>query len=130
MKLVNSIFKTLIVLFLIPQFAIGDCDWTKIKKNPDKTYTYTEDLHLCVGKLVQSSKVQAQQIQDLTKAISLKDLAIQDSDKRAQTWMDTSGTLEKRLQEVDKLEKANSWLFFGLGMLATGLAAYTASKLK
>jgi len=123
--------KLLLILALIPQFAFGTCDFAKgIVPGPNKTFIYSEACHQEVGKLVQENKIQAQQVTDLTKAISLKDLSLQESDKRAQTWFDTSGTLEHRLQEVDKIEKIDSWLYFGLGVLATGATAYAASKLR
>jgi hypothetical protein len=79
---------------------------------------------------VQDNKVQTQQLTDLTKAISLKDLALKDSDQRATDWMNTSGTLEKRLQEVDSLEKKNDLLYFGLGVVMTSLAVFGAARLK
>lgn len=105
------------------------CDWTKIKDNGDGTFTYTKALHLCVGQLVQTNQTQATQIQDLTKAISLKDLAISYSDARATTWMNTSAGLEDRLQKVDKLEKTNDWLYFGLGVVTTIGAGFMAARL-
>ena len=120
-----------IVALLVPRTAYtADCDWSQIKKNADGTYIYSEKLHLCVGKLVQDNKVKTQQITDFTKALSLKDLSIKASDDRANLWMDTSGKLEARLQKVDSLQKDNEWIFFGLGVLATSFAAYTASKLR
>jgi len=119
-----------IIALLIPTTAYADCDWTGIKKNPDGTYTYSEKLHVCVGKLVQDNKVKTQQIADYTKALSLKDLSIKASDDRANLWMDTSGKLEARLQKVDSLQRDNEFIFFALGVVATGIAAYTASKIK
>jgi hypothetical protein len=127
----NIILSLLVIIGLIfPQSVYGDCDWSKgITKGPNKTFIYNEACHQAVGKLVEDSAVQTQQVNDLTKAISLKDLALKDSDQRATDWMGTSGTLEKRLQQVDSLEKKNDILFFGLGVLTTFLAAYGAAKL-
>lgn len=125
----NKILSSFVVFCLIVSTSFADCDWSQIKSNPDGTYTYSKELNLCVGKLVKDSANKDQQISDLTKAISLKDLALQSSDQRAQTWMTTSGQLEDRLQKVDSLEKKNEWLYFGLGVATTFLAGITAAKL-
>lgn len=124
-------FVSIFVIFCtLCNSAFGSCDWTKIKKNPDNTYTYSEALHRCVGNLVQDNQVKAQQIADLNKALTMKDLALQEADKRATLWSNTSENLEGRLQKVDSLEKNNQWLFFGIGVLATVAAAYTANKVR
>lgn len=111
-----------------PTKAAPKCDWTQIKDNGNGTYTYPLALHLCVGQLVETNKTQILQIQDLTKAITLKDLAIKYSDDRATTWMNTSSGLEDRLQRVDKLEKTNDWLYFGLGALTVIGTGFMAAR--
>ena len=118
-----------IIFCILCNSVFADCDWTQIKKNPDNTYTYSKELHLCVGNLVQSSKVKDQQISDLTKAITLKDLALQDSDARVQLWSKTSADLEARLQKVDSLQSSNQWLYFLLGVGTTFAAGMAAAKL-
>jgi hypothetical protein len=106
------------------------CDWKlDITPMPDSGYRYSEPCHLEVGKLVQDDSIKNQQIQDLTQAVNLKTLALKESDQRAQTWNDTAGSLENRLQKVDSTEKTNQWLFFGLGVVTTFLAGYMAAKL-
>jgi len=125
----SKFLYVLTVLSFVSTTSFGDCDWTTIKKNEDGTYTYSEQLHLCVGALVQDNQVKAQQITDLTSAISMKDLAIQASDKRADLWMGTSSKLEDRVQKMDSLEKKNEWLDFGLGALTMLAAGYVAAKL-
>lgn len=119
----------LVFSLLFPYNAWSACDWSKIKKNSDDTYTYSQELNLCVGQLVKDSANQTAAIQDLTKGISMKDLALQAADKRADLWNQTASGLENRLQSVDNLEKRNEWLFFGLGVLTTGIAGFTAAKL-
>lgn len=129
MRLKNLVIS-LMAFCTFSQSVLADCDFsTGITKGPNKTFTYTEACHQKVGALVQDDKIKTQQLDDLNKAITLKDLALKDSDQRAQDWMNTSGTLEKRVQEIDKLEETNKFLYFGLGVLATGFAAYTAAKL-
>lgn len=124
--------KKLISLFLlvslVSNLAFADCDWSKIKDNGDGTYTYTKELHLCVGQLKQDNKVKDQQIADYQKAIQLKDLALTTSDDRANRWMNNSLSLESKMTEVDSLQKKNEWLYFGLGVLTTFAAAYAAGQ--
>ena len=115
---------------LFPTSAYGDCDFkTGITLGPNKTFIYIEACHQKVGQLVQDNANKTTQITDLTKAITLKDLALKDSDKRASDWMDTSGKLEDRLQKVDSLQKHNEVLYFIGGVLVTCAAAYAAAKL-
>jgi hypothetical protein len=131
MKLMNCIISLLVIVSLLfSQIAYADCDFkTGIASGPNKTFIYSEACHQKVGALVQDNQVKTEQVAELNKAVTLKDLALKDSDKRATDWMNTSGTLEKRVQEVDKLESTNKFLYFGLGVLTTFLAAYGAAKL-
>lgn len=124
-------FISLIVLLcMFANVALADCNWsTDVTKLPDGSFRYTEGCHLAVGGLVQSNKTKDAQISDLTKAITLKDLALQTSDKRAQLWMDTSAQLEARLQKIDSMESTNKWLYFGLGTITMLGAGYMASQL-
>jgi len=125
----SKFLYVLTVLSFVSTTSFGDCDWTTIKKNEDGTYTYSEQLHLCVGALVQDNQVKAQQITDLTSAISMKDLAIQASDKRADLWMGTSSKLEDRVQKLDSMQKHNEALYFALGIVTTIATGFVIAKL-
>lgn len=125
----KKIVCILLLICISSNVFANNCDWTKIKANPDGTYTYSKDLNLCVGKLVEDSKIKDQQLQDLSKSINLKDLALKDSDTRAVNWSETSKQLEERLQRVDSSEKNTEYLAFGLGAIFTILSVYGASKL-
>jgi len=120
---------SIVILICISSNALADCDWTKIKENADGTYTYSKELNLCEGKLVQDTKIKDQQLQDLSKSVNLKDLALKDSDTRATNWSETSRQLEERLQKVDSSQKSSEYLSFGLGVFFTILSVYGASKL-
>lgn len=127
--------KRLVSLFLLFSFvsnvALADCDFkTGITPLSDGSYKYSADCHLRVGQLVQDNAVKDQQISDLTKAVTLKDLVLQKSDDRANLWMNTSGQLEDRLTKVDSLEKKNSVLYVSLGVLGTVLAVWAAGQLR
>ena len=120
----------MILCFLFPFRVFADCDFSKgITAGPNKTFIYTESCHQKVGTVVADDAAKTIQVNDLNKAITLKDLALQDSDKSKQAWMKTSATLEDRLQKVDGLEKKNDILYFGLGVLTTFAAALAAAKL-
>jgi len=125
------IINLLIACTLLSNPVYATCDFSKgITPGPNNTFIYTEECHRAVGTLVQQNKNQAQQINDYVKAISMKDLALQESDKRATLWNTTASNLEGRLQKVDSMEETNKFLYFGLGILATGFAAYVANKLR
>jgi hypothetical protein len=120
-----------ILIFCMSTMAMADsnCDWSQIKKLPDGGFEYTATLNLCVGNLVQDNKVQAQQISDLTKAIQLKDLAISYSDARTVLWQKSADDELARLNTIEKDQKHNDLLYFGLGILFTSISVYGASKL-
>lgn len=114
MKIINIV----VLLSLISNLSYADCDFsTGIKPNTDGSFTYTKECHLKVGQLVQDNKTKDTQITDLNKAITLKDLALKESEDRASLWMNTSFKLEDRLSKIDGLEKKNDILYFGLGAL-------------
>lgn len=125
----KKLISFLLLVSLVTNSAFADCDWSKIKKNSDNTYTYTEDLHLCVGRLVQDNKALTLQVGDLTKAIELKDLALTKADERTQLWMTASDQLTDRVTKIDETVKHNEWLYFGLGVLTTFAAGYAAAQL-
>lgn len=117
----------LLMMCLTINAAFSDCDWkTGITQGPNNTYIYSEACHLTVGKLVQTNKTQAAQIQDLTQAISLKDLALTNADSRIALWTTTAENEQDRLTKIDSQSKTNEWIFFGLGaltVLGSGLMA-------
>lgn len=125
--------KFLVSIFLLifsSNVVLADCDWsTGIRSLPDGNYEYSKNCHIAVGQLVQSNKILTQQLADLNKAITLKDLALQQSDSRATLWSNTSSQLEDRLQKVDSLEKHNEFLFFGLGVLSAVAVGFATAKL-
>lgn len=114
---------------LFSNLSFGACDWSTIKKLPDGGYEYSSDLNLCVGQLVQDSKVKDQQIADLNQAIQLKDLALTKSDARVLLWTTTAENEQDRLAKLNADQKKSDWLYFGLGVLTTFAAGYTAASL-
>lgn len=127
MKKIASLL-VLVSLFSNLAFGADNCDWSKIKKLPDGGYEYSLELNECVGRLVQENKVKDQQITDLTKAIQLKDLAIKDSDERANMWLTTSTREQERIVKIDADQKTSNLIYFGLGVALTVLSVWGASK--
>lgn len=117
------------LLFVSSANAFGDCDWSTIKKLPDGGYEYSASLNLCVGNLVQDNKTKDIQIADLNKAITLKDLALKESDERVALWSKNAGDELDRLNRISQDQRRNDWLYFALGVGTTFFAAYSASKL-
>jgi hypothetical protein len=133
-----KILSLILVLCLFSASAFGttvttndgtNCDFSKIVKNADGTYQYSAQLNLCVGKIVQDNQTQVVQIADLHKSIDLYKVTIKTDEERIQAWIQTSVNLENHVSSINDLDKKNEWLYFGLGVLATGVAAYTASRL-
>jgi hypothetical protein len=118
-----------ILLFVSSANAFADCDWSTIKKLPDGGFEYSPALNLCVGQLMEDNKTKDLQIADLTKAITLKDLALKESDERVALWSKNAGDELDRLNKISQDQKHSDWLYFALGVGTTFLAAYSASKL-
>ena len=128
--------KKLITAILILLFTFGNafadtsnCDWTQIKKLPNGDFDYSPALNLCVGQLVSDNKVQVQQIADYQKAISLIDLAVKYDDERVALWQKSADDELGRLNTMENLQKRSDWIMFGLGVVTTFAAAYTASRI-
>ena len=125
----RKIISFLLVLSLFSQAALADCDFkTGVTPGPNKTFVYSEECHLKVGQLVQDNKTKDAQIADLTKAISLKDLALTKADERTQLWMTSADALTDRVTKIDSEVKHNEWLYFGLGVLTTFAAGYAIAR--
>lgn len=124
--LLNSIF-----ILTLANPALADCDWSKIKNNGDGTYTYSKDLHICVGEMKQDVEIKDKQIQDFRAAIGLKDTALALAEQRTQLWMDTSFKMNDRLNTIENMRSTNNWMYFGLGaltVLATGFMVAELNK--
>ena len=126
-----KLFIAALLLFAMTcQVALADCDYSKIVASPDgQTYTYSRELHLCVGRMKKDLDSANTQIADYKSAITLKDLAMVDSEKRTDLWMNSTFALQDRMSKIDSLEKKNNTLYFVLGILVTSAAVYGAGQL-
>lgn len=121
----KKIVSAIMLLCFVSNVAFADCDFsTGITPGPNKTFVYSEECHLKVGQLVQQNTTLLAQVGDLTKAITLKDLALTKADERTQLWMNTSDQLTDRITKIDEVYKKNEWIYFGLGVLSILGAAY------
>lgn len=126
----NKIIICLLTFVLFTNSVFAECDFkTGIVPGPNKTFIYTEECHQKVGKLVQDNAIKDAQIQDLTKAIQLKDLALQTSDSRIALWQKSSLDEQDRLSKMEIDQKGNEYFIFALGVLATVGAGYVASQI-
>jgi hypothetical protein len=115
--------KLIIFILLFSLNANAACDWkTGISSGPNRTFIYSEECHQAVGALVQANK-------DLNSAITLKDLALKESDERVALWQKTSGDEFDRLNKLSNDQKRNDWLVFGLGALTVVAAGFMTAKL-
>jgi hypothetical protein len=126
----KKLIVSLLLLCTFSNLAFADCDWkTGIVPGPNKTFVYSEACHLAVGKLVQDSTVKDQQILDYKQAISLKDLALTNSDARVAMWEKSSLDQMDRLTKIDSEQKHNDFLYFGLGILSAVAVGFATAKL-
>lgn len=126
----KRIVSIVAAMSLFSNVCFAECDFsTGVTANADGTRTYTKECHVKVGQLVQDNATKDQQINDLNKAITLKDLSITTADQRADNWMNTSLKLEENVQKMDSLKNTNQWIYFGLGVLTVFAAGMAASQL-
>lgn len=126
----NKFISFALICSLVSNLGFAECDFSKgITPLPNGNYEYSKDCHIRVGQLVQENATKDQQISDYIKAISLKDLAIKESDNRAQLWLTTSSDLENRIQKLDSMQRTNEFLYFGAGVLASVLIGFATARL-
>lgn len=122
-----------LILMLCISFAsnsCADCDFSKdIQKNADGSYTYTRECHLDVGNTYKALEKRVLQVGKLEEALELKDLALIKSHERMDLWRNTTYKLEDRVNSMEEFKKRNEWLYFGLGIVVTGLAVWGAGQL-
>ena len=114
--------KLIVLILLFSVSAQASCDWkTGITPGPNNTFIYSQECHQEVGKLVQANK-------DLTSAIQLRDLAIQQSDSRIALWEKTSDDELSRLNTMQADQKHNDTLYFILGLATAIGVGFAVSK--
>lgn len=120
----------LMIFCCLPLQAFAECDFSTGITKVEGGFLYTRECHLKVGEMKYDLGVKDLQIDKLTKALDLKDLAITKADQRADLWMNTAYKLEDRINTIDNMRQTNQWISFGLGALTMFAAAYAASQLQ
>jgi hypothetical protein len=116
---------------LVSHSALASCKpATDIKKVGADGYLYQKDCHIDYGRLRKAEPLYKKQAKELRKSIEMKDLALKYSNERTETWKKTTYKLEDKMLKLEKNHDRMKWVYFGLGILATGAAVYAAGQLK
>lgn len=110
------------ILWFPTETAFGktECNLKEdIKKQEDSTYSYTVDCHKEFGKSLMDLKDREKQVEELNKALDLKNVVIESERDRAQMWRNTSYKLEDRMSTMERIKRDHELLYFGLGILVT-----------
>jgi hypothetical protein len=105
------------------------CDWAMIRKQ-NNDFIYPAECHREVGRLVEVESKRKEQVEELNKALTLKDLALQKSDERVILWQSES---ERQLKNLEKMSKNNSLQnsgYFLAGMASVLFGAWAVQKVK
>jgi hypothetical protein len=123
------------ILFLLPQFIFAQCpeDIQSIKKGQ---VANCEGLLFSpeASKNVANTQDDAKHYKELSdllykrQELTTKDITI--LDKRLHLYMEQSNTLATQLYKKEQDGKWQKFIYFGLGVLATGFAFYGVSHLK
>lgn len=126
----KQFIATLLIGFSLSNLAFADCDYSKIVKNPDGTYTYSRELHLCVGQMKSELEAANTQVVEYKKVIDLKDLALTKANERSDMWMNTSFKMQDRINSIESLQSKSNLLYTALGVGLTVLSVWAAGQLK
>jgi Tfp pilus assembly protein PilO len=127
----NKILSLILVLSMLSGNALAaNCDYANDIKKVDGGYLYTSGCHIEVGKKVKGYSILAQQVVELEKTITLKDLALSKSDERANMWMDKSVSMAEKVNAYESARSADAYKNVALGVLGTALAVWAAGQLR
>jgi hypothetical protein len=115
---------------LTSQPALASCNPKDIKEQSNGTYVYPVDCHVDYGRLRQNEEARKKQVEHLKESIKLKDLALDYSNRRIETWQNATYKMEDRLIRLEKNNDRMKWVYFGLGIIVMSGAVYTAKQLK
>lgn len=121
--------KVIALFLIITTSGFAECNLATDIKKVEGGYLYSVDCHLLNGKVYKELDARREQVDKLEKAIELKDLAIDLQVKRVDLWQRTADSMENKLNHYEKLSTLDRVFHFTLGVFATGIAVYGASKL-
>ena len=128
----NKISPALLVIFsLFSNTSYAECVWNRdVKEAGDGNYIYTRECHVQVGKNNKELEIRKVQVDELNKAIDLKDLALVKQEERVHLWMDSTLKMNDKIQSYESFRVSNQALYFGLGIIFTGFAVWGAGQLR
>lgn len=117
-------------MVLTVQSTFATCNPKDIKEQPNGTYVYPVDCHVDYGRLRQNEEARKKQVEHLKESIKLKDLALDYSNRRIETWQNATYKVEDRLIRLEKNNSKMNWVYFGLGVIVMGGAVWGAGQLR
>lgn len=120
---------TLMVL-MVNQSVFASCNPKDIKEQTNGTFIYPADCHVDYGRLRQNEEARKKQVEHLKESIKLKDLALDYSNRRIETWQNATYKVEDRLIKLERNNNKLNWFYFGLGIAVMGGAVWGAGKLR
>lgn len=124
-------FLLSLVFLINPSSSFAQCDWADgVKKTSDGNFVYSKDCHIQVGVSLEELDLRRKQVQELSKSVELKDLALSYSEQRTQLWMDSSLKMNDRLNQYESARSSAPWIYFGVGVVATVLSVWAAGQLR
>jgi hypothetical protein len=116
------------ILLLFSSVGLADCKWSEGVKEQADGYLYTPECHKKVGKVVTDLEDREEQVNLLKEALTYQKEATEGERKRAELWRDTTFKLEDRMTTIERWKKYNDWMYFGFGVLVTGVSAWAIGQ--
>jgi hypothetical protein len=129
MEKLGEIMRYILIAILLPTISFAECNFKSVIKT-ESGYVYSTECHKRVGKLVKQEPLFLAEIESLNKRITFKDLQIKEYEKKSELWRSTAIDLEKAYNRRSTLSEYSKFLYLGLGVLGTGLAVYSAGRLR
>lgn len=124
----------LALIFTLNQTAFAECPDVKEVKEGDKIECDGVFLSPDAAKKIDLQQVDLKYYKDLSNRLferkELVDKEINVLDQRLKLYQDQSALLADKLTEKESTNKWERVVYFGLGVLATGLAVYGAKQLQ
>lgn len=105
--------------FLAVGARASECDYKTGIKKLDQGFLYSRECHLHTGRLVLDLKDYTLQTEKLTRAIELKDLALNAEYERSFKWKESA-------LKLDDSSSRQAWLFFGIGVGVALVSVFAA----
>ena len=120
----------ILMVSLASHSVLASCNPKDIVEQANGTYIYPVDCHVDYGRLRQNEEARKKQVEHLKESIKLKDLALDYSNKRIETWQQATYKVEDRLIKLERNNDKLKWIYFGLGIVVMGGAVWGAGQLK